>query len=284
MCEVIAAGIEQHAVKEAARVVHVERFARTDLLVQIQQAFVHVSRGILGKACSDQLALAEHVLDLRVGAHAEGADQHRHRNFPGTVHADPEHVVRVHLVFEPCAAVRDHLTGVQGFAVLVMVFAEIDARGTDQLADDDTLGAVDDKGTGLGHQRHVAHEDDVFANGPRFFIDKVDLHLKRGRIGGVPFLTLFNCVFGFIFTQLEIGKFQTEVAAEVRDRGDVLKCLFQAFVQKPVIGLFLDLDEVRDLQDFLLSRVAHAHVFTGLDRAHCVFLHRRFTSKRYVMP
>ena len=70
----------------------------------------------------------------------------------------------------------------------------------------------------------------------RFFIDKVSLNFKRGRIGGVPFLALFNCVFGFVFTQLEIGKFQTEVAAEVRDGGDILERLFQAFIQKPIIG------------------------------------------------
>ena len=43
--------------------------------------------------------------------------------------------------------------------VLSSVLLEVDAGRADELRDDDTLGAVDDEGALVGHQREVAHED-----------------------------------------------------------------------------------------------------------------------------
>jgi hypothetical protein len=55
-----------------------------------------------------------------------------------------------------------------------MVNAIIDAGGTHQLADNDTLRSVDYEGSGLGHQRQIAHENLMFVDFICFLIVKTD--------------------------------------------------------------------------------------------------------------
>jgi hypothetical protein len=75
---------------------------------------------------------------------------------------------------------------------LALVMVEEDARRTVHLRDDDALGAVDDEGAVLGHERHVAHVDvlllDVLEDGRRYRSstiehDQAQRHLQRRRIG-----------------------------------------------------------------------------------------------------
>ena len=63
------------------------------------------------------------------------------------------------------------------------------------------------------------------------------------------------------------------MTSKVRDGRDILEDLFQALIQEPLIGIFLDFDQVRHLKNFLLSRVAHPYAFTGRHRTYSAFLH-----------
>ena len=93
---------------------------------------------------------------------AERAEQHGRVHLPAAVDADVDDVLRVELEVEPRAAVRDDARAVEELAArvrLALVVVEEDARAAVELADDDALGAVDDEGAGLRHQRDLAEVD-----------------------------------------------------------------------------------------------------------------------------
>ena len=128
----------------------------------------------------------------------------------------------------------------------------VNAGGTHQLADDNTLCAVDDEGARLSHQGEVAHEDLMLRDLFLFLIIKADSHLQGSSIRRVSFLALFDRILNVILTQLEIHELQAQMAAVVFDWRYVVENLFQPVGQKPVIGVLLDFDQVRHLQYFLL--------------------------------
>ncbi len=71
-------------------------------------------------------------------------------------------ILGVEFEVEPGAAIRNHAGGKQELAGgmrLAPVVVEKHARRTVHLGDDHTLGAVDDKGAVVRHERHIAHID-----------------------------------------------------------------------------------------------------------------------------
>ena len=105
----------------------------------------------------------EDVLD----AIAERAQQHRSRQFAPTVDAHEDVVLGVELEVEPGAAIGNDARREQQLARgmgLALVMIEEDTGRTVQLRDDDALGAVDDEGAGLGHERQFAHVDFLLAH------------------------------------------------------------------------------------------------------------------------
>src|SRR3546814_8590546 len=71
-------------------------------------------------------------------------------------------VLGIELEVEPRAAIGNHAGGVEILARrmgLALVVVEEHARAAVHLADADALGAVDDEGALVGHERHVAHVD-----------------------------------------------------------------------------------------------------------------------------
>ena len=101
---------------------------------------------------------AQHLLV----AVAERAQQHRHRQLAAAVDAGEQRVLRVELEVQPGAAVGNHAGREQQLARavrLAAVVVEEHARRTMQLRDDHALGAVDDEGAGVGHERNLAHVD-----------------------------------------------------------------------------------------------------------------------------
>ena len=71
-------------------------------------------------------------------------------------------VLRVEFEVEPGTPIGDDPRGEEqlaGTVGLAPVMLEEHARTTVQLGDDDTLGAVDDEGSGSRHERDFAHVD-----------------------------------------------------------------------------------------------------------------------------
>src|SRR5581483_9333327 len=93
--------------------------------------------------------------DLVRPAQAERAQEDGREELALPVDAHVQQVLRVVLELDPRSAIRDDLRDVER---LVFRMKER-ARGAVQLADDDALGAVDDEGAVLRHQRDVAEVD-----------------------------------------------------------------------------------------------------------------------------
>src|SRR5882762_8561332 len=138
--------------------------------------------------------------DFFIGLHAQRAQEDGAEELALAVNAHVENVLGVVLEFHPRAAVRNDLAEEVG--AIVGAF-EKDARRTMQLADDDALGAVDDEGAVIGHQRDVAVENflllDVangFRAGVRVFIvyGETNSDLERGGIRHAALLALVHVV------------------------------------------------------------------------------------------
>jgi len=113
---------------------------------------IHQLEGVEGKELGEDLL-------RRV---AERLQQDRDRHLATAVDPEIQIVLRVELEIEPRPAVGDDARREQQFARavrLALVVLEEHAGRTVQLADDDALGAVDDEGAVLGHERDLAHVD-----------------------------------------------------------------------------------------------------------------------------
>ena len=149
----------------------------------------------------------------------------------------------------------------------------IDTRGTHKLADDNTLSTIDNKSTCLCHQRKISHKDLMLVNLISLLIIKPYSDFQRCCISCITFFTLINRIFCIFLAECKIHKFQTQMTIVICDRGNIIEYLFQSFVKKPLIGIFLNFNEVRHLQYFLLPGIAHAEAFSGFDGTNSVFLH-----------
>ena len=268
--KVIPARVKEQAVQMALRALHRGGLARAQLAVRLQQALFLAGGGVFGQGGLNALVVAEEIADARVVAQAQSAQEHRHRNFAVFINAHIEHIVRICLKLKPCAAVGVHGGGKQLFARFVVAFAEIHARAAHQLRDNHALGAVVQERAGIRHQREIAHEDLLLFHLARLFVQQACGDAQRRGIGGIALFAFLDGVFG-LGIQAVVDEIQHKVAGIILDGGNIAEDLFQALFQKPVVRVFLHLDEVRHVDDFIDARKAHALGFAklyGLDFHH----------------
>ena len=205
-------------------------------------------------------------------------------HLPAAVDADVDDVLRVELEVEPRAAVRDHARAVEELAArvrLALVVVEEDAGAAVQLADDDALGAVDDEGTGVRHQRDLAEvdlllldvADDPFAAIAGVVDHQLGRHLDRRGERHAALAALVHVVLRL----LEVVGHEHELtrAVEVLDREDAAEDRLQTRLltvvlrdrrlQELVVRRLLDVDEVRDLDDPLNRAQVLSNAEVGLD-------------------
>ena len=214
--------------------------------------------------------LVEGVEDL-LAVHAEREQQRRHRNLAAPVDARMHDVLGVELDVEPGAAIGNDARREQELARrmgLALVVVEEHAGRAVHLRDDDALGAVDDEGAVVGHERNVAHVDILLLDvldrlGAGLLVDiehdQAQRHLERRRIGHAALAALVDVVLRRL--ELVVDEFEHRGVGEVGDRKHRLEDGLQALVGPPalrllhqqelVIGRLLNLDEVRHLCDFL---------------------------------
>ena len=108
--------------------------------------------------------LAKDADNFLIGGQAQGAQQHGGRQLTGAVHTSINAIVNIGFIFNPSAAVRNNSGAIQLFTAGINVYTIIYAGRTHQLADDNTLSTVDNKGTGFGHQGEITHENGGFLN------------------------------------------------------------------------------------------------------------------------
>ena len=164
-----AAGFDENV---AGGVADVEgrHFAAQSLGHQVHReaAFLHV----------EDVLREEHVEDL-LGRVFQGAQHHRCRQLAAPVDAGEHGILGVELEVEPRAAVGNHpgvVEDLAGRVGLALVMVEEDAGRAVQLRDQHALGAVDDEGAVVRHERDLAHVD-------LLLLDL--LHLAVGRLAVV---------------------------------------------------------------------------------------------------
>ena len=165
---------------------------------------------------------------------------------------------------------------------------EVDAGRTDQLRHDDALGAVDDEGALVGHQREVAHEDRLRLDLAGLVVHELGGDEQRRRVGEVAVLALVDGVL----RRLEpvVAEAQRHRALEVLDRADLLEDLLEPglvrdrlaggsglvdpalpdlVAEQPVEALDLEVEQIRDRQRLgdLGETQPRRHGRWGVDRA-----------------
>ena len=223
--EVVALAVEVEVVEQRLRGLLGRRLARAQLAVDVEQRVVLALGVVLLQGEAHRLELAELLEDLGLGP-AEGLEEHRDRLLALAVDADADHVALVDLELEPGTAARDDLGGVDVLVGrLVGRALEVDARAADELRDDDTLGAVDDEGAALGHEREVTHEHRLALDLTRLGVHELGGDEERCVVRLVALLARLDRLAGLL--EAVVAERQRHRAAEVLDRGDLLEDLLE---------------------------------------------------------
>ena len=273
------------------------RLAGAQLAVNLQKGLVAVFGGVLALQSGDNgILVAENVQHIGIGAHVvrqgalvvfgnllqghvvphpqQGADEGGHRDLAVFIDADVENIAGIGFVLQPRAAVGDYSGFKQLFAGFVEGVIIIYAGRTDQLGNNDALGAVDNKSAAFRHQREIPHVDFLLVDLAGFLIKQACPHMEGGVIGHVAHFAFRHRVFrGFI--QTVIDKVQNQVARIVRDRGNIAEHFLKPLIQKPFVRIDLHLDQVRHFQDLIDVRETHTGVFSELHR---LDIHHRLSS------
>src|SRR5205085_10456320 len=104
----------------------------------------------------DAIHVIEGLQDVFIGAQAQRAQEDGSQEFALAVNANVQNVFLVVLKLDPRSAVGNDLAQKVG---AIGGSLKEDARRAVQLAHDHALGAVDDEGAVLRHQRNVAEEN-----------------------------------------------------------------------------------------------------------------------------
>ena len=235
---------------------------------------LHGDRG--GQHAADQLRkrlLGRHLLlvgeveqvdDLGVRRVAQAAQERRDGQLLLAVDVRPHHVRDVGRELDPRAPEGDHAGAVQVRPVGVDRLREEDTGAAVQLADNDSLGAVDDERALLGHDREVAEVDILL---DRLFGlvlvlvllgAQAQLGLEREGERQALREALLDGVLGRL--QREVEVLERVALASVRDREVLPESGFQPLLlvtllrdqlrlEEVVVGLELDLEEVRKVED-----------------------------------
>ena len=133
--KVIAARVEEHTVQKRACRINGQRLARSDLTIELEKTTLVVLclRLLLLEGSEKLRLLTEELDDLLIGAYTHRSDKCRYRNLTGSIHTYPVNIIGIGLILDPCATVRNHGAAVELLTNLIMVYAIINARRTNEL-------------------------------------------------------------------------------------------------------------------------------------------------------
>ena len=260
--QVVALRVEEQRAQEVACVVEGRRLTRPLLLEDLdQRLFLARGRVLLDRVAHEDRVLEE-LEDCLIRARVEHEagrrvlrgkrpQERRDRQLALPVDAGVDDALLVDLELEPRAAAR-HQVGDEDLLGRVLRLHQVGAGAADELRDDHALGAVDDERPPLGHHREVAHEDPLLADLAGVLVDEADRHRERGLIRQVLLAALLDR--DRRQAELVITELDCERSGVILDRRDVVDRLAEAFVQEPLEGLTLDVDQVGEVENVLETR------------------------------
>ncbi len=238
-------------------------FARTQSSVKLDQSVRLRTGGIPLDGGRDHFVALKQLFEGAVGAVAQSTQKHRRGKLTLSVYVDPQRTLRVLLKFQPGAAVGNDRGFVHLFPRLIRFGDVVDAGRTDELGDDHALRAVDDKGTVLRHQRQIAHKDVLFEDLVLDLVDEAHLYAQGKGVSSVAVAALLFVVLRAL-AEFVVEEIQLEVVGEVGYRRKILQNLGNAFADKGVVALLLDLHKVGNVDDFVDRTEFSALGFTVL--------------------
>ncbi|MBG9885526.1 hypothetical protein ABE10_02770, partial [Bacillus toyonensis] len=223
--EVVALRVEVEVVQQRAGGLRGDLLARTELAVDVAERVLLGEDRVLRQRLLDRGESGELCQDLLAG-HAQRLEEDGDRLLALAVDAHAHLVALVDLELEPGATAGDH-TGRDDVLVagLVRRLVEVDARRTDQLRDDDALGAVDDEGALAGLQGEVAHEDRLRLDLAGLVVHELGLDVQRRGVGLATLLALLDRVL--LGLEVRVRERELHRLAEVLDRRDLLEDLLE---------------------------------------------------------
>ncbi len=269
--KIVSLRVKEQVVQVGQRALYCRRLAGAQLAVYLKQSLIAVGLRVglngtvtLKDSLVEPFVVSEKISYLLVGAKAQSPDEYSQRDLSVFVDTNPCAAVGVHFVLEPCASVRDDLRFEQVCSRFILIAGEINSGRTHQLRNDNTLRAVYNKRSAVGHEREIAHEDLAFLDLARFGVCKPCHHHKTCRVGYVALLALRNGIFQII-VEAVINKGHLKCSVIVRDRRHFAEYLPQTLIQKPVVRILLNLDKVGHIQHFVNSCEALSHIFAELN-------------------
>src|SRR5579875_927546 len=125
-------------------------------------------------------------MNLFVGAVADGAQQYCRRELPLAVDLDAQYAAVARLELEPGAPARDQLGAAELAASGgILGKVKVDTRGAHELADDNSLGAINQECAFRRHNRKIAQEDIGFFDLTGLFDHELDAKPERSGVGHV---------------------------------------------------------------------------------------------------
>ena len=249
-CQVITLGIKEQAAEHLMCIVHVKRLTWTDTAINLLQClctsfsiialqgstysiiivkqcqnFIAAAKYQVGQtypemviiaalhgryAISSQLRLTQLLLLINV---VQGTEKYSYRQLSGTVDTDRNNIVGISFQLNPGTTVRNNCGVEQMLTGLVTGNTIICTRRTHQLADNNTLCTINNKGAGSSHQREITHEYLGILENTGSPVQETNLYPQRCCISSIPLLALIQAVFRL--TQLIIQQGQAYLALEI---------------------------------------------------------------------
>ena len=122
---------------------------------------------------------------------------------------------------------------------------EVHAGRADELGDHHALGAVDDEGAAVGHEREVAHEDELLLHLAGLLVDEAHVNEERCLVGDVLGAALRDGVRGV--AKLVVAKGDLQGVGGVLDGRELREGLGKALAHEALEGLLLNRDQVGEL-------------------------------------
>ena len=263
--EVVAAALEEGVAEVGAGRLDGRRLARTGPLVDLDEGLV-LGRGdvaLLVPLALEEVEVGDEAVEEAGGVLlvvAEGAQQREDAEaaLAGDAGAGGDVTAGLLLDVElhPLAAVGvdralDELVLGEVAEAVALARLEDHAGAADELADDDTLGAVDDERALLRHDREVAHEHRLLFDLAGVAVHEPGAHEDGRRVGHVLLFALLDGELGRRAQVLVEGvelQLELQRLGEVLDRADVTEGVGQSLVEEPLEARPLDGDEVRQVQ------------------------------------
>ena len=244
-CQIITLSIKEQAAEHLMSIVYVERLTRTNTTINLLQS-VSTSSGIITlQSRSNSIIVIEECQNLLIAAKyqigsayievviitalhswysairsgqlsqtqllllidiVQSTEEYSYRQLTGTVDTNGNYIISIGFQLNPSTTVWNYSGVEEGLTRLVNSNAIISAWRTYQLADNNTLSTINNKGTRSSHQREIPHEYLRILEDTSGSVQKANLDTQWSCIGSISFLAFIKAILRLSQLIVQQGK------------------------------------------------------------------------------